>query len=197
MPPKVRVTKEMILDKAFAMTRENGFESVTARGLAEELACSTQPIFRVYENMESLRVDLYARSLEFFAKNMCDVISKSTQEIKKTDKRDPVFLGMGMTYLELAKRETYLFRLLCAGVETDEVRVGSIYDFAETQTEYTLFEDLPGMGKVPQEKKRELFLMEWIFTHGLAAMTANNGVELSETEQRELLVKAYHAMEQA
>ena len=70
MPPRVRVTKEQVLNTAFAMTRESGFSEVTARKLAARLNSSTQPIFRVYESMESLKRDLFYMSADFFADKM-------------------------------------------------------------------------------------------------------------------------------
>ena len=52
MARKATVTENMILDNAFALMREEGFEQVTARKLAAKVGCSTQPIFRLYENMD-------------------------------------------------------------------------------------------------------------------------------------------------
>ena len=46
MAPRQKITKEMILEATFRLTREHGFEQVNARSLAAELGCSTQPIFR-------------------------------------------------------------------------------------------------------------------------------------------------------
>ena len=46
MPRKESITIEQILDTAFAMTREEGYASVTARKVAARAGCSTQPIFR-------------------------------------------------------------------------------------------------------------------------------------------------------
>ena len=63
MPPKERVSKVMVLDAAYDMTRECGFENVTARKLAERLGSSTQPIFRAYENMDMLKEDLFYKSV--------------------------------------------------------------------------------------------------------------------------------------
>ena len=52
MPPKARITKEMILNTALDLTRQSGFETVNARSVAGRLQCSTRPIFTCYENME-------------------------------------------------------------------------------------------------------------------------------------------------
>jgi len=54
MARKETITIQMILDTAFAMTREEGFANVTARKVATKAGCSTQPIFRLYKNMEEL-----------------------------------------------------------------------------------------------------------------------------------------------
>ncbi len=73
MPPQVKVSKEKINTEAFQMTMENGFESVTARKLAERLGCSTQPIFRVYANMEELKVELYEMGTEYMRERMLEM----------------------------------------------------------------------------------------------------------------------------
>ena len=54
MARKETITLQMISDTAFAMTREEGFSNVTARRVAAKAGCSTQPIFRVYKNMDEL-----------------------------------------------------------------------------------------------------------------------------------------------
>ena len=44
MPPKAKITREMIVDAAFAIAREAGAETINARTVAERLKCSTQPV---------------------------------------------------------------------------------------------------------------------------------------------------------
>ena len=43
--PKVRVTKDDILNISFDMVRINGIDNLNARRIAKELNCSVQPIF--------------------------------------------------------------------------------------------------------------------------------------------------------
>ena len=191
MPPKVKVAKDMILDKAFAMTRENGFESVTARGLADGLGCSTQPIFRVYENMEMLKQDLCKMTQAFFADYM---YRKQAAKGNRKKKQEPAFLAMGLSYVELARQESHLFRLLCSFNES----VGSsIHDFVEQQPDYRIFKEMPELEAMTEKKKKELLLLVWVFTHGIASTVVNKTVVLSDKELRELLIKAYQAFENA
>ena len=199
MQPKVRVAKEMILEQAFLMARENGFESVTARALAEKLNCSTQPIFRVYENMEMLRVDLCLRSQEFFTAAMQEYAVKHSKETKsKKNEGKSIFLSMGMAYITLAKEEHHLFQLLCSDVSFDttyEDEAGNIDEFINAHPDFEVFRDLPVIASLSYEKRNELFTMIWIFTNGLAAAVANHKVRVSNEEIELLLQKAYDAFE--
>ena len=66
MARKETITKTDILNAAFEMTMEAGFDHVTARTLAAKAGCSTQPIFRVYKNMEELGAELFERVVAHF-----------------------------------------------------------------------------------------------------------------------------------
>ena len=103
MPPKEKVSKARIEDTAFEMTREYGFSEVTARKLADRLGCSTQPIFRSYENMDELRTDLFYMSIEFFLGKMLAARN-----------RNPAYMGLALSYVEFAKSEKNLFELIAS-----------------------------------------------------------------------------------
>ena len=66
MARKESITKEAIFQAAFELLKEEGIEQVTARKLAAWANCSTQPIFRVYKNMEELTEELFEKACEFF-----------------------------------------------------------------------------------------------------------------------------------
>ena len=55
MARKEQITKQIIVDGAFGLLREQGIQMVTARKLAAYAGCSTQPIFRHFENMDEWR----------------------------------------------------------------------------------------------------------------------------------------------
>ena len=52
MPPKVKISKEDILQTAIELVRKGGEEAVNARAIAGALNCSTQPIFSNFASME-------------------------------------------------------------------------------------------------------------------------------------------------
>ena len=45
MPPKQRITKEILLEHAFKIAESHGIASVTSRSVAKAVGCSIQPVF--------------------------------------------------------------------------------------------------------------------------------------------------------
>ena len=178
MPPKEKISKVTIQNVAFEMTREYGFTLVTARKLAEKLNCSTQPIFRQYENMEELREDLFYISTQFF----CDRI------LAKKTKGRPAYLTIALAYIDLAKTEKNLFELIAS---VDDFGTETIHEFLKREEWKGAVTELPGMEGKNEEAKMELFAMLWMFVHGLASLRVAGRVKYSDKELKELLEKAY------
>ena len=62
MPPRTRITREMITDAAVAVIRRKGFENVNARSVAGELHCSTQPVMYHFATIDALKRAAYAQA---------------------------------------------------------------------------------------------------------------------------------------
>lgn len=181
MPPQVKVSKEKILSTAFDMTRESGFESVTARKLAERLNCSTQPIFRVYENMDALKKELFFMGADLFSEYMQERISEKKQ-------KDPAYLILGMAYIEMARKETNLFKLIAA---IEDFGDDDIKEFLLRGDVSDYLDALPNTETLSPKEKRELFMAVWYITHGIATLVVSNRSGLSEEEIRGLITKTY------
>jgi len=179
MARKETITIQMILDTAFSMTREEGFANVTARKVAAKAGCSTQPIFRVYKNMEELWDAVYDRAVSFF-RDYYSLYPRTGQF---------PFTNLGMAYISFAREEKHLFELLFV---TDSARKKSMYEVLNGEAGNVVHEinqarlagcDDPG----------ELFMKMWIFIHGAACMTLTGDYDLSDKETMELLERSYHA----
>ncbi|NLL78957.1 MAG: TetR/AcrR family transcriptional regulator [Clostridiales bacterium] len=179
MARKESITIEDILRAAFEMAREEGIENVTARKLAAKAGCSTQPIFRIYKNMDEMTRDLFEKVINYF------------DEYYETYPKKDIFafVDLGMAYIQFAVQEKNLFRLLFLS----EKRYGK-----------SLYELLNGKsGAVKQEIARaksagcsdpgELFMKMWIFIHGAASMAITGDYDLNEVQTRELLEECYRA----
>ena len=119
MARKEMITIDRILDTAFAMTREEGFANVTARKVAAKAGCSTQPIFRVYKNMEELWDAVYERATAYFL----DYYSLYPRTGKTP------FSNLGMAYIAFAREERHLFELLfVSGDQGSKHKTKSMYE---------------------------------------------------------------------
>ncbi|WP_167957918.1 TetR/AcrR family transcriptional regulator [Anaerosporobacter faecicola] len=163
MPPKNKVEREQIIDAAFEMMRQEGFESITTRKLATKLECSTQPIYYIFKNMDELRKEVYVKARAFF-----------TEEVRKSkNTKDPEFLAAGVAYIMKAKEESQLFRFITMG------------------NNYSLdgIEDLMKGTHLP-DKEADLFFNMWIYAHGIAAIVSVNDVKVEEENIRKILLRA-------
>ena len=92
MARKELITKDIILETAFTLAKAEGIENVTARKLAAQIGCSTQPIFRVYTNMSELYTEIYQRAIEAFG---------NYYENYRSDVDTP-FIHLGLAYINYA-----------------------------------------------------------------------------------------------
>ncbi|MEN6316240.1 MAG: hypothetical protein ABFD25_18575 [Clostridiaceae bacterium] len=166
MPPKARITKEQIVGKAFEILKLEGFAGITARRLSKELNCSTQPIYSIFEDMDDLKKELYAKSKVYFEKCVMDIKDKSKPELD--------FLEIGVAYIKCSKKEQKIFHFICM------------------ENNYTMngVAELVSGAPLP-EKQAGIFLNMWLYAHGIACIISNNDVTFNENEIRKLLMNAY------
>ena len=181
MARKETITIQNILDTAFAMTREEGFANVTARKVAAKAGCSTQPIFRVYKNMEELWEAVYQQAADFFQ----DYYSLYPRTGKTP------FANLGMAYIAFAREEKHLFELLFVSDSTS-VQKKSMYELLNGTSGNVVYEI--NLARVQGcANPGDLFMKMWIFIHGAACMSLTGDYDLSDRETLELLERSYEA----
>ena len=178
MPPKVKVTKEDIIDAAVEIVRQSGEEGINARNVAAKLDCSTQPVFSNFESMDNLRFAVIKRADE-----MCNEYIKKEVESKKY----PAYKASGMAYIRFAKEESQLFRLLYMRDRTQE-----------TETESELNNEMENIVHSTtglSGDKMKLFHLEmWVYVHGIASMFATGFLDLSWELVSKLLTDSYQGL---
>ena len=166
MPPRVKITKEQILDAAVSIIRKNGLDSLNARALAQELHCSTQPILYAFATMEELKRAAYRR-----------VDQLHTEYLLNTPpERDPL-LGIGLNYIRFAVEEPRLFRFLFQSGYAEEKNLLEMIDSAELSPVLDAMQEGLGMDR---SKTRDVFLTLALLAHGYASIHANNTLEYDE-----------------
>jgi len=169
MPRKQKITKEMILEAAFQITKENGFESVNARSLAKAIGCSTQPVFSHYATMSNLKQDFHGYLGKYFDEY---ALSRAAQGENFSHE-------IGRAYIGFAKQESNLFQALFMS------EFFGLNGFADMFADEGNLDAARGMSKnlgISLEAAKKLYMKTWIFLHGIASLIATKSINLSDEE---------------
>ena len=180
MSRKATITQKDIVNAAFKITKKEGFEQITSRKLAAAAGCSTQPIFRIYENMDELKKDVYEKAAEYYL----DYYDKC----EKT--HNTPFVDLGLAYISFAQKYPHLFRLLFISQEGSESK--SMYDLVNGSNENVVKEINRAMEQ-GASNAQNLFMQMWIFIHGAGCMAVTGDYDLDEAASVEMLESAYRA----
>ncbi len=168
MPPKPKITKDMILSTVLAITQEAGFEAVNARSIAHRLSCSTRPLFTCYKNMDELKASFLDFAFAYYTRYV-DAYSRSTGV-------NPAFV-FPLSYIAFAKEETHLFRFLfLSDIELDMSEPKDFYKEPGNEEKALAFSQLIG---AEPERGKDIFFDLFLYAHGMAVLTASGKLSLS------------------
>lgn len=177
MPPKPKITQQMILDGAVALVEMQGIDSLSAKNLAKQLNCSTQPIFWHYDSLKDIvnYVENYAEQL--FAKYI-------RNELKDIG----AYKAIGINYVLFAKEHKELFKLLLmsnkSGQNILRENANLPYIWQTIQNEY----------KVPQQTAQQIAQEMWLFAHGMATMIATDTADIDESQVSIMLTEVFRGL---
>lgn len=178
MPPTVRFTRDAVLHAACQLMRREGMEALNARAIAKELGGSTQPIFRLFTNMEDLHRELIL------------YVARQFQAHAEADmaQSDSPYIQLCTTYLLYGRDEPELFKLLFM---RDRVSEGQYSD----QTNFDLvFNIIKKETPLDDETALRFFERTWLFIHGLAVCIATKHIPCQDERYLISMVKeAYNA----
>ena len=181
MPRKESITRNDILKAAFNLAREEGVAEVTARRLASKAGCSTQPIFRLFKNMEEVLSEVMAEAISFF-----DAFYEAYPKSQATP-----FVNLGLAYIRFAQEEQQLFRLLFLS----ENRHGkSLYDMLNGQNG-AVVKEINNAKFYGCKNPSDMFMRMWICIHGCACMSLTGDYDLQEEDTIKLLEESYGAFQ--
>lgn len=178
MPPTVRFTRDAVLHAACQLMRREGMEALNARAIAKELGGSTQPIFRLFTNMENLHRELILYVARQFQAHAEEDMAQS----------DSPYIQLCTTYLLYGRDEPELFKLLFM---RDRVSEGQYSD----QTNFDLvFNIIKKETPLDDETALRFFERTWLFIHGLAVCIATKYIPCQDERYLISMVKeAYNA----
>lgn len=176
MPPKQRITRDMILEASFSMFCQEGMEVVNARSVAKALNCSTQPIFSYFSGMDDLKTALEEKARALFEAGINQAIEGD----------DPLFDGC-MSYFDYAMNYPNLFRqLFLLRQEKQPANLAMVNEALREKVVKPLAAKTDRACEYVEEQCVKL----WIFTHGLASLAAMGLLDMQKDQVEQLLHEA-------
>ena len=178
MPARVKATREMIIDAAFAVARSSGAENINARTVSERLNCSTQPVMYHFATIGELKRAVYAKADLYHSEYLMNV--------KKPPKG--AAFGIGLNYIRFAIEEPNLFRFL---FQSDYFGGNTMLELINAEELAPVLSAMQGSLGVDMEKTKSIFLTVFLFAHGYASIIANNSLKYDEELINSRLEQAY------
>ena len=178
MPPKVRITREMILQAAYAIAREQGAEQINARVIAERLGCSTQPVLYQFGHVEDIRREVYRMADEY----------QTACLMQPREDTDPM-TAIGLNYIRFAAQEPRLFiHLFLRPVDV------AIHPLSGQEIKNELVAKECAFSGVDEAKAARVYTELSIYAHGFAALFASGHACADMDTVRQMLTDAYRAI---
>jgi len=158
MGPKVKFTREQIIDAAFEIAQTEGMESITMRKIAEKMGGSVAPIYVNFKNVDELHEALMER-----------IISISRRLLTEENTGNP-FRDMGNASLRFAMEYSIIFRDLV-------IKSGKYMQGYDEKIAPALIEEMqkdPELEGFTVEELKTILLKMRIFQLGLSLMAANS-----------------------
>ncbi|WP_336402199.1 TetR/AcrR family transcriptional regulator [Lacticaseibacillus pabuli] len=165
------ITREQILESAYRLVVEQGFKRFTARNIAAEIGCSTQPIYLEFSNMAELREAVMDR-----------IKQELTDNFDKVYTNDPV-IDLALTYIDFASENRNLYQAVFV---EDHFGVDDMRAFAISSAMNRL-DQHPEIGNLTQMQKANVISGLWIVATGIADLMTSGFITLSHAQMVDIL----------
>lgn len=189
MPPKPDLSREQVLQAAFDMMRAQGPDAITARGLAERLHCSTQPIYRLYRSMEELKEQVYDMAVSHV---LADALHAGNTPVTGDSPSVTAALRYCMHLLELAEQEKEMFRFVFfSGVRP--IRLDQEKYLGE-ELATAFMRRSSRLQEMEEQQLRDIYLKLTVYMMGLAALMNAGAVRLELPQAVMMLREMYEVL---
>ena len=168
MPPRSKITREMIIDAAYEIVRESGEGSLNARSIADRLGCSTQPVLYVFRTMDEIRECVYQKADEYHS-----------EYLMQTGEN----MSIWKNYIRFSVRERNLFRFLFQS----NAFSGRIQGLIDDERLLPVLEAMSAQMGMEVKDIKKFFAAVYYPVHGIASLLANNSMEYDEEEFESIL----------
>jgi len=169
----ISFTKNELLKKTGDFVKKYGMESLNARDLCKYIGCSTQPLFRNFNNMEELKKELKVYLHDYY-----------NEFIFKIVKEDDYLYTISCAYALFAFKEPRVFKALfmsnLAGQRT-------IQEVLETDRNVLTIKAMVKQYNISFGESQKIYRDVRFYTHGIATQLAIGSIIIKEKELQYLI----------
>lgn len=181
MPPKQKITKELLLEHAYAIAEKQGIMAVTSRSVAKAAGCSIQPVFSQFPTMEYLRQETFDYACNVFVK-----------EILAFEQRSDFFPQVTKWVLDLARNRPNLFRLLYL---SDGFRGNNFLDVMMTfESNQKIIFQMTERYRLNENICKDILLRSCLFLIGIGTMICVNHMEITNEQAADMMKRTVSDM---
>ena len=181
MPPKVKYTKDEIGEAAYGLVRKFGSDFLTARNLAAALEISTAPIFTAFSSIDEVMDAVISRAYALYSEYITEGLSSPVP-----------FKAAGMKYIQFAKDEPELFRLLFMN-SPKECPSGDFVPSGDRNSPHVQAA-LERWWEIESDEARRIYNHMSIYCHGIAVYIVQQSVSFSDGEIERMISDVFYAL---
>ena len=178
----VKIKKEDLIKGSIKIIRDEGDSNLSARNLAKVVGCSTQPIFRLFTNMDDLKRTVYD-----------DVYELQKKYLLKGKEHQVPFIGVGLSYIDFATKEKNLFKFLFMSSFT---KYNNILEMADNEDGKKYTEMIIKSTGLSPESSKQIYINTWLIIHGIASMMATTNSKLTKEDIETIIFDAFKGYRQ-
>ncbi len=167
MPPKPKITIDMVVNAAFEIDRKTGAENINARTVSQKLNCSTQPVMYHFATIEELKRAAYEKTDKYHSEYLMTF----------SETRESVMLEIGLNYIRFAVEEPNLFRFL---FQSGFAVQNNLLEMINSEELIPILSAMQKEMKMNIAQTKEVFITLALFVHGYASIITNNSLEYDE-----------------
>jgi AcrR family transcriptional regulator len=158
MPPKFKFQKREIIQVAFDIVRQGGWQGFSARAMAEKLGSSSKPIYGYFKSMAELEEAVVKKTVDLLGEYM-------VRERTGDPWHDH---GIGYALFGLAEKDLFM-----AANDTNHIAHYRNYGQILWDTLTASLSDYPPFKGLTEEQIYNIQLLRWLLAHGLAFQAAS------------------------
>lgn len=173
MSRTIKFSKEELLNKSVEFIKEYGYSNLTVRELAKYIGCSTQPIFKNYENFDVYKEDLKIKLREDYNYFIN----------KYVDKNDYLYT-ISLAYALYAKKQPKIFSSLFMA---DLAGSRTVREVLDTKRNKETIDSMINKYNISLEKAEKVYRDVRFYTHGISSQLAVKSIKLTDSEIENLI----------